>query len=182
MRVLVIGSGGREHALVWKLSQSPRISALLCAPGNGGISRIASCVAVDPVDGEGLLALAKKERIDLVVIGPESALAAGVADVFERAGIRVFGPGRAGAQIETSKVFAKRLMEKYGIPTAPFEVFDDYRKASDHLRRLIPPYVVKADGICAGKGAYVVKEGGEGEAALKELFLERVHGDAGDRL
>ncbi len=182
MRVLVIGSGGREHALVWKLSQSPRISALLCAPGNGGISRIASCVAVDPVDGEGLLALAKKERIDLVVIGPESALAAGVADVFERAGIRVFGPGRAGAQIETSKVFAKRLMEKYGIPTAPFEVFDDYRKASDHLRRLIPPYVVKADGICAGKGAYVVKEGGEGEAALKELFLERVHGDAGDRV
>jgi phosphoribosylamine---glycine ligase len=182
MRVLVVGSGGREHALVWKLSQSPAIGALLCAPGNGGISRIASCVAVDPTDGEGLLALAKKERIDLVVIGPESALAAGVADLFENAGIRVFGPGRVGAQIETSKVFAKRLMDKYSIPTARFKVFDNYREASDYLRRLPPPYVVKADGICAGKGAYVVKEDGEGEAALKELFVERVHGNAGDRI
>lgn len=182
MRVLVVGSGGREHALVWKLSKSPTIGALFCAPGNGGISRIASCIAIDPTDGEGLLSFAKKEKIDLVVIGPESALAAGVGDVFEKAGIRVFGPGRAGAQIETSKVFAKRLMEKYSIPTAPFKVFEDYREASDHLRRLSPPYVVKADGICAGKGAYVVKESDEGEAALKELFIERVHGSAGDRV
>ena len=120
MRVLVVGSGGREHALVWKLSQSPQISALLCAPGNGGISRIASCVAIDPTDGAGLLALARKERIDLVVIGPESALAAGVADIFDRAGIRVFGPSRAGAQIETSKVFAKRLMDKIWHTHGPF--------------------------------------------------------------
>ena len=182
MRVLVVGSGGREHALVWKLSQSPKISALFCAPGNGGISRIASCVAIDPTDGPGLLALARRERIDLVVVGPESALAAGVVDAFERAGIRAFGPTQAGAQIETSKVFAKKLMDKYAIPTAPFKVFEDYRKASDYLQKLSPPYVVKADGICAGKGAYVVKEEGEGEAALRELLLERVHGDAGNRV
>jgi phosphoribosylamine--glycine ligase len=182
MRVLVVGSGGREHALVWKLSQSPKIGALFCAPGNGGISRIASCVAIDPTDGSGLLALARRERIDLVVVGPESALAAGVVDVFERAGIRVFGPTQAGAQIETSKVFAKNLMDRYAIPTAPFKVFEDYRKASDYLQQLSPPYVVKADGICAGKGAYVVKEAGEGEAALRELLLERVHGDAGNRV
>lgn len=182
MRVLVVGSGGREHALVWKLSQSPKISALMCAPGNGGISRIASCPAIDPTDGPGLLALAKKERIDLAVIGPESALAAGVADLFREAGIRVFGPGRAGAQIETSKVFAKRLMDKHSIPTASFRVFDDYREASGYLRQISPPYVVKADGICAGKGAYVVKEEAEGEAALRELFVERVHGAAGDRV
>jgi phosphoribosylamine--glycine ligase len=182
MRVLVIGSGGREHALVWKLSRSPLIGALFCAPGNGGISRTAPCVAIDPTDGDGLLAFARKERIDLVVIGPESALAAGVADVFERAGIRVFGPGRAGARIETSKVFAKRLMEKYSIPTASFKVFEDYQEALEHVRRLSPPYVVKADGICAGKGAYVVKERDEAEAALKDLFVDRVHGNAGDRV
>jgi phosphoribosylamine---glycine ligase len=181
MRVLVVGSGGREHALVWKLSQSPRISALFCAPGNGGISRIASVAAIDATDGAGLLALAMRERIDLVVVGPESALAAGVADIFDQAGILVFGPGRDGAQIETSKVFAKQLMDKYHIPTAPFEIFDNYPAASKYLQQLSPPYVVKADGICAGKGAYVVKEEGEGEAALKELFVERVHGDAGGR-
>jgi phosphoribosylamine--glycine ligase len=182
MRVLVVGSGGREHALVWKLSQSPEIGALFCAPGNGGISRIASCEAIDPIDGSGLLALARRERIDLVVVGPESALAAGVVDVFERAGIRIFGPSQAGAQIETSKVFAKHLMDKYGIPTAPFKVFDEYRRASDYLQQLSPPYVVKADGICAGKGAYVIKEDGEGEAALRELLVEGVHGDAGSRV
>ena len=126
--------------------------------------------------------MARKERIDLVVIGPEAALAAGVADIFEAEGILVFGPRRSGAQIETSKVFAKQLMDKYGIPTAPFRIFDDYRKASDYLQTISPPYVVKADGICAGKGAYVVKGEGEGEAALRELFVERVHGKAGDRV
>ncbi len=126
MRVLVVGSGGREHALVWKLSQSPKMDALFCAPGNGGISRIATCVDIEPIDVEGLVGMAKRERIDLVVVGPESALAAGVADAFDRVGVRVFGPSRLGAQIETSKVFAKVLMEKYGVPTASFETFEDY--------------------------------------------------------
>ncbi len=182
MRVLVVGSGGREHALVWKLSQSPKISALLCAPGNGGISGIASCVEIEPTDIEGLLGLAKRERIDLVVVGPENALAAGVVDAFDRVGVRVFGPSRMGARIETSKVFAKDLMEKYGVPTASFETFDDYAGALDYLRKLAPPYVIKADGICAGKGAYVIKERGEGEAALRELLIEKVHGEAGKRV
>ena len=182
MRVLVVGSGGREHALVWKLSQSPRMNALFCAPGNGGISRIATCVDIEPIDVEGLVGLAKRERIDLVVVGPESALAAGVADAFDRVGVRVFGPSRLGAQIETSKVFAKVLMEKYGVPTAPFKTFEDYAAASDYLQKLVPPYVIKADGICAGKGAYVIKERGEGEAALKELLVDKVHGEAGKKV
>lgn len=182
MRVLVVGSGGREHALVWKLSQSPGIDALFCAPGNGGISTAASCADIEPADVEGLVGLAKRERIDLVVIGPESALAAGAADAFDVAGIRVFGPSRLGAQIETSKVFAKVLMEKYGVPTASFETFEDYGAALDYLRRLMPPYVVKADGICAGKGAYVIKERREGEAALKELLVDKVHGEAGKKV
>jgi phosphoribosylamine--glycine ligase len=182
MRVLVVGSGGREHALVWKLLQSPRIDALFCAPGNGGIHKLASCVDIEPTDVEGLVGLAKRERIDLAVIGPESALAVGAADAFDRAGVRVFGPSRAGAQVETSKVFAKVLMEKYGVPTASFKTFEEYGAASDYLRRLVPPYVVKADGICAGKGAYVIKDPGEGEAALRELLVDKVHGEAGKKV
>ena len=182
MRVLVVGSGGREHALVWKLLQSPQIDALFCAPGNGGISKLASCIDTEPTDVEGLVSLAKRERIDLVVIGPESALAAGAADAFDRVGVRVFGPSRRGAQIETSKVFAKVLMERYGVPTASFETFQDYTAALDYLRRLEPPYVVKADGICAGKGAYVINSRGEGEAALKELLVDKVHGEAGKKV
>ena len=119
MRVLVVGSGGREHALVWKLSQSARIDALFCAPGNGGISKLATCVDIEPIDVEGLVGLVKRERVDLVVVGPESALAVGVADAFDRVGVRVFGPSRLGAQIETSKVFAKVLMENTGFRPPP---------------------------------------------------------------
>ena len=182
MRVLVIGSGGREHAIVWKLSQSPKISELFCAPGNGGISAMVPCLEIEPTDIEGLLGLSKRERIDLVVIGPESALAAGVADAFDRAGVRVFGPSRLGAQIETSKVFAKGLMEKYKVPTASFETFEEYGRALDYLQGLSPPYVIKADGLCAGKGAYVIKERKEGEAALRELLVDKIHGEAGKRV
>jgi phosphoribosylamine---glycine ligase len=182
MRVLVVGSGGREHALVWKLSQATSISALFCAPGNGGISTIARCIDVEATDTNGLVAFAKREGIELVVVGPENALAVGVVDAFDRIGIPAFGPCRRGSQIETSKVFAKHLMKDYGIPTAPFRIFDDYGEAHDYLQTLNPPYVIKADGLCAGKGAYVIKNADEGETALKELLVDKVYGDAGKRV
>ncbi len=182
MRILVVGGGGREHALVWKLSQSPKVSDIFCAPGNGGISRIAACAEIAATDTAGLLALAHKERIGLVVVGPEIALAAGIVDAFEAAGIPIFGPCEAASRIETSKVFAKTLMEKYAIPTASFKVFTSYGAALAHIKALVPPYVVKADGLCAGKGAYVIDSPEEGEKALKELFIDRVHGAAGDRV
>ncbi len=182
MRILVIGSGGREHALVWKLSQSPKVSEIFCAPGNGGISSIAAVVDTAVTDAPGLLAFARKERIDLAVVGPEAALAAGVVDVFEAAGVPIFGPCQAASRIETSKVFSKRLMEKYGIPTAAFKVFTSYEAVHAHIKNLSPPYVIKADGICAGKGAYVIDSAEEAEKALKELFIDRIHGEAGDRV
>ncbi|MGD0229295.1 MAG: phosphoribosylamine--glycine ligase [Syntrophorhabdales bacterium] len=182
MRILVIGSGGREHALVWKLAQSPKAGALFCAPGNGGISQIASCIDIDATDIDGLLAFARKERIGLVVVGPEGALAAGIVDRFEAAGIPIFGPCEAGSRIETSKVFAKALMEKYGVPTASFRTFDAFDEAVAHIGTLSPPYVIKADGLAAGKGAYVIDEADEGEGVLRSLLVDRVHGEAGKRV
>ena len=182
MRVLVIGGGGREHALVWKLSQSPKISALFCAPGNGGIEATATCVDIGPTDTEAIAAFARKESVELVVIGPEAALAVGMANRLEGEGIRVFGPCEAGSRIETSKIFAKTLMEKHGIPTAPFRIFDAFEPALTHIKGLTPPYVVKADGLAAGKGAYVVDSAKAGERALNELFVEKIHGDAGKRV
>jgi phosphoribosylamine--glycine ligase len=182
MRTLVVGGGGREHALVWKLSQSPKVEALFCAPGNGGIGDIATCVDLEATDVEGLLDLARKERIGLVVVGPESALSAGIVDVFESKGISIFGPRVAGARMETSKIYSKELMERQGIPTAPFKVFEAFEEAQRHVRALKPPYVVKADGLCAGKGAYVVKESSEGEKAVKELLADSLFGEAGSRI
>ena len=147
MRILVVGGGGREHALVWKLSQSPKVEALFCAPGNGGIADIATCVELAATDVEGLLDLVRKERIGLVVVGPESALAAGIVDAFESKGIPIFGPRAAGARMETSKIYSKELMERHGIPTAPFKVFEVFEEAQRHVQGLKPPYVVKADGL-----------------------------------
>ncbi len=182
MRILVVGSGGREHALVWKLSQSPKVEALFCAPGNGGISDTATCVDLEATNVEGLLNFAKKERIDLAVVGPESSLAAGIVDAFEDRGVPIFGPRVAGARLETSKIYAKQLMERHSIPTAPFKVFDLFEEAQRHVRALRPPYVVKADGLCAGKGAYVIREGFEGEKAVKELLADSLFGEAGRRI
>ncbi len=182
MRVLVVGGGGREHALVWKLSQSPGMEDLFCAPGNGGISDIATCVELQATDVEGLIAFAKKERIDFVVVGPENPLAAGIVDAFESKGIPIFGPRAAGARIETSKIFSKQLMERHAIPTAPFRIFDNFDEAERYIRTLEPPYVVKADGLAAGKGAYVVREKSEGERAARELLLDSLYGEAGNRI
>ncbi len=182
MKVLVIGSGGREHALVWKLSQSRLVDSIFCAPGNGGISDIADCVDISANDIEGLLRFAKQERVGLVVVGPENPLASGIVDLFKKTDIPIFGPCMDGARMEASKIFSKKLMEENGIPTAPFRPFVDYGEAARHLSEITPPYVIKADGLCAGKGAYVIWDSKEGEKVLRDLMVDRIYGDAGARI
>jgi phosphoribosylamine---glycine ligase len=182
MKVLVIGSGAREHALVWKIARSDMVSAIFCAPGNGGISDLADCIDIPVNDTDGLLRFARQERIGLVVVGPENPLAAGIVDTFQKEDIPIFGPSRKGARIEGSKIFAKELMEANGIPTAPFRVFFDYADALGYARGIEPPYVIKADGLCAGKGAYVIRERMEGEEVLKELMVRKIYGDAGVKI
>ncbi|MEK7387482.1 MAG: phosphoribosylamine--glycine ligase [candidate division NC10 bacterium] len=179
MRVLVIGGGGREHALVWKIAQSPLVEALLAAPGNPGIARQASCVpvAADAVDG--LVALARRERVDLTVVGPEAPLVAGLADRFTEAGLTVFGPGARAAAIEGSKAFAKDLMARHGIPTARFATFDDPARARHHCREVGAPIVVKADGLAGGKGAIVCRTLDEADAAVAECMEVKAFGAAG---
>jgi phosphoribosylamine---glycine ligase len=182
MRILVIGGGGREHAIVWKLCHSPSVEAIYCVPGNGGIAEIATCVEMDMGDFDGLTALVKRESIDFVVVGPEGPLADGIVDNFESRGIPIFGPRKDAALVETSKVFAKRIMERHGVPTAPFRVFSDYEKAKSHVMQLTPPFVIKADGLCAGKGAYVIQDKAEGLKVLEDLLVRRVFGRAGDNV
>ncbi len=182
MKVLVIGSGGREHALVWKLSQSKHVDTIFCVPGNGGISEIAECIEMDAGNIEGITAFAKKEKIGLVVVGPENPLALGIVDAFDNSGIPVFGPCQRGAQLETSKVFAKELMDKYKIPTAPFKVFSRYADAKSYVDGLPVPFVIKADGLCAGKGAYVITDKRETEQVLQDLMVRLIHGDAGKKI
>ncbi|HAR96531.1 MAG TPA: phosphoribosylamine--glycine ligase [Deltaproteobacteria bacterium] len=180
MKILVVGGGGREHALAWKLSQSPHVETIYCVPGNGGIEEIATCINMDVGDFDGLIRFSKQESIDLVVVGPEGPLAAGIVDAFQSKGIAIFGPQKNGALVETSKVFAKRMMEKYDVPTAPFQVFSDYGEAASYAEQLTPPYVVKADGLCAGKGAYVIHDRAEGLKALNDLLVEKIFGQAGN--
>jgi len=182
VKVLVIGSGGREHALVWKIAQSPHVSRVFCAPGNAGIARQAQCVPIDVTDIPALADFVQRESVELTVVGPEAPLVAGVSDEFRRRGLRIFGPSKAAAALEGSKVFAKTLMARHGIPTAAFEVFDDYQRASDYLRAQEPPVVVKADGLAAGKGVTVARTLDEALAALHSIMVERIFGSAGDRV
>lgn len=184
MRVLIIGGGGREHTLAWKLAQSPLLSRLYCAPGNAGIAAVAECVDLSAVDTGALQEFALKEKIDLTVVGPEAPLAAGLADRFRRAGLKVFGPGREGARLEWSKVWAKERMVSWGIPTAGFAVFNDYEAALRHLEKHYEgrPVVVKADGLAAGKGVTVARESAAAAEALREMMIEKAFGDAGERV
>lgn len=182
MKVLVVGQGGREHALVWKLSQSPRVSRLYCAPGNAGIAELATCVPIADTDADGLVQFAKEEGIDLTVVGPEAPLVAGVVDRFEEAGLRIFGPRREAAMLEGSKSFAKAIMAKYGIPTSRYQAFEDYEKALRYLREHGAPVVLKADGLAAGKGVTVAATLEEAEAALERMMREKVFGEAGSRV
>lgn len=182
MRVLVIGSGGREHALVWKIARSKHVDKVFCAPGNGGIASQAECIDIAADNSAALREFAGKEKIELTVVGPEVPLAGGLVDEFRAAGLRVFGPSRLAAQLETSKVFAKRLMAKYRIPTADFEVFDNAKQARSHVLSLNGPCVVKAEGLAQGKGVVVARDTQEAEDAVVSIMEKRIFGDAGNRV
>lgn len=171
-KVLVVGGGGREHAIVDALSRSPQVGKIYCAPGNAGIAQQAECVALKETQIVELKAFALENGIDLTVVGPEVALAAGLADEFASAGLRVFGPSKAAATIESSKDFAKQLMAKYGIPTAAFETFEDYDKALEYVRQGSFPVVLKYDGLAAGKGVVIPETFEEAEATLKDMLLD----------
>jgi phosphoribosylamine--glycine ligase len=182
MKVLVIGSGGREHALVWKISQSPRVKQVFCAPGNGGISRLARCLDIAATDPEKLVRFCKDEKIDLTVVGPEMPLCMGITDLFQREGLKIFGPSKAAAQIEGSKAFAKELMQQYNIPAAQYRVFTKHAEAAAYIKKQGAPIVVKADGLAAGKGVFVAATIEEAVEALDEIMIKRVFGEAGDRV
>src|SRR6266567_8392722 len=182
MKVLVIGSGGREHALVWKLCQSPRISKLFCAPGNGGISQEAECVPVDAKSVESLVALANQLKPDLTVVGPELPLQIGVVDAFARRGWRTFGPTKTAAQLETSKSFAKEFLQRHRIPTAHYAICNSMEEVRANLHHFHPPLVVKADGLAAGKGVVIAKTKDEASAVASEMLNGKMLGEAGARV
>ena len=179
MRVLLVGGGGREHALAWKIAQSPRLDRLIAAPGNPGVARHAECVAVKDTEIDELVALARRESVDLVVVGPELPLSLGLGDRLREAGLAVFGPSRAAARLESSKAFSKDLMARYGIPTARFDIFQDGAAARCFCRELGAPLVVKADGLAAGKGAIVCRTLDEADAALRLCLEDGAFGAAG---
>jgi phosphoribosylamine--glycine ligase len=181
MKVLVIGSGGREHALVWKLSKSPRVKEIIAAPGNAGIASLARCLPVGADDIDGLVASAIAHQSDLVVVGPEAPLTEGIVDRLLEEGIAAVGPTREAARLEGSKAFSKEFLARHGIPTAPFAVFTDAEEALRHVRSRTGGMVVKADGLAAGKGVIICADRGEGEAAVRRVMIDREFGAAGDR-
>ena len=180
MKILVIGSGGREHALVWKLSQSPRVQKIFCAPGSAAIGELAELVPITPERVQQLAEFAAREKIDLTVVGPELPLTLGIADVFSAQGLRLFGPDRAAAQLEGSKAFAKELLKENHIPTASFGVFTQAAPAKRFCEQQSPPYVVKADGLAAGKGVLICASRDQAEAAIDEILVQKSFGQAGE--
>ncbi|HSL67602.1 MAG TPA: phosphoribosylamine--glycine ligase, partial [Actinomycetota bacterium] len=179
MRILVVGGGGREHAIVWRLAQNPTVDRIFAAPGNPGMAIDATCVPVDPDDVRGLLELVERESIDLTVVGPETPLVRGLVDDLDAEGHRAFGPTRAAARIEGSKAWAKELCHKYGIPAGRSRSFTDMDEAVAYLDELAPPYVIKADGLAAGKGVVIADDRGAAVAALRSCLIERAFGEAG---
>lgn len=182
MKVLVIGGGGREHAICWKLSKSPKVDELYCAPGNAGIAEVAKCVDIGVMDFEKMADFAKKEAFDLVVVGPDDPLAGGIVDVLEEKELRVFGPRKNAAILEGSKAFSKDLMKKYGIPTAAYETFDTPEAALNYLETAPVPIVLKADGLALGKGVLICNTREEAKEGVKTLMLDKQFGHAGDRI
>jgi len=182
VRVLIVGGGGREHALAWKIAQSPQVGRIYCAPGNAGIAGQAECVNLAVTDTAGLVAFARKQNIDLTVVGPEAPLVAGLADDLRAAGLKVFGPGARAAALEGSKFFAKELMRRCHVPTAACRVFDNAREALEHLAAGGGPWVIKADGLAAGKGVVVTSDREEAAGAVEAMMVERIFGAAGDRV
>ncbi|HOS98239.1 MAG TPA: phosphoribosylamine--glycine ligase, partial [Deltaproteobacteria bacterium] len=182
MRVLVVGSGGREHALCWKIGQSPLVGEVFCAPGNGGIAKDAVCIDIGTDDIAGLLRFARDNSFDLTVVGPEAPLASGIVDAFKAEGLSVFGPDRAGAMLEGSKAFAKAVMKACSIPTAGFEVFTDADAAKAYIANAAGGVVVKADGLAAGKGVLVCTSREEALEAIDEVMVKKTFGAAGDKV
>lgn len=182
MKVLVVGSGGREHVLVWKLKQSEKVKEIFCAPGNGGIGELAQCVDIVADDVAGLFDFAVKNKIDLTVVGPEAPLVKGIVDEFQKKGLKIFGPSQRAAQLEGSKVFAKEFMRRYDIPTADFESFDNVNKAKAYVEKKKFPLVIKADGLAAGKGVVIAKDLNEANVALDQIMAEKVFKDAGNKV
>ena len=182
MKLLVVGGGGREHAIVWKLAKSPKVDKIYCAPGNGGISALAECPDIRATDIDGIVSFAKNAGIDLVVIGSDDPLALGLADACEAAGVRAFGPRKAEARLEWSKSFAKDLMKKHGIPTADYFVCDSAEEAFAALDSFDAPYFVKTDGLALGKGAVYANNRAEAESAIRSIMIDRVFGDSGARV
>jgi len=179
MKVLVVGGGGREHAIVWKLSQSSQITEILCAPGNPGIARLARCIPIPATDLEALADMARQENVDLTIIGPEDPLVQGIVDLFTERGLAVFGPTQAAAAIEGSKAFSKELMQKYGIPTAQYAVFTEHDAALQYCAGQTFPLVVKADGLALGKGVFICETYAQAEDALRQLMLSQSFGSSG---
>lgn len=183
MDILMLGSGGREHALIKKLKESPKAGKIYCAPGNGGISKDAECVNISVMDKEGIIAFAKEKNIDLVFVAPDDPLAAGVVDALNDAGIRAFGPVAKAAEIESSKVFSKNLMKKYNIPTAGYEVFSDPEKAIAYIEEQNKfPTVIKADGLALGKGVIIAQNLEEAKDAVKEIMEDKKFGESGNNV
>jgi phosphoribosylamine--glycine ligase len=182
MKVLVVGSGGREHAICWKLKQSPRVTELYCAPGNAGIGKDAECVPVSAEDIPGIVALAQEKAIDLAVIGPEVPLAMGIVDALEAVGVKTFGPNKKCSQLEASKAFTKSFLARHGIPTAKYKEYTDKQALIDDIGIFGWPMVIKADGLAAGKGVVLAENAVEAEAAIEDMMGSRVFGEAGDKI
>ena len=182
MKVLIVGSGGREHAIAWKVAQSPRVDKIYCAPGNAGIAEYAECVNIGAMEFDKLAAFAKENQVDLTVIGMDDPLVGGVVDVFEAQGLRVFGPRKNAAILEGSKAFSKDLMKKYGIPTAAYETFNSPEAALEYLETADMPIVLKADGLALGKGVLICNTREEAREGVKTLMLDKQFGSAGDRI
>lgn len=182
MKVLVVGGGGREHALVWKIAQSPKVEKTYCAPGNAGIARLAECIDIKAEDIDGLLQFAQQESIDLTVVGPEAPLTQGIVDVFSQAGLRIFGPNKNAAQLEGSKALAKHFMRKFNIPTAKYAAFHSFTEANDYVRDKGRPLVVKASGLAAGKGVIICQHIADALDAVRRVLVDKEFGEAGNQV
>ena len=182
MKILIVGGGGREHAIAWKLAKSPKVEKMYCAPGNAGIAEVAECVNIGVMEFDKLVAFAKEHEIDLTVVAPDDPLAAGAVDAFEAAGLRAFGPRANAAILEGSKAISKDVMKKYGIPTAAYETFNDPEKALAYLETAKMPIVLKADGLALGKGVLICKDLEEAKAGVKTLMMDKQFGSAGDEI
>ena len=182
MKVLIVGSGGREHAIAWSVAKSPKVDKIYCAPGNAGISEYAECVAIGAMEFEKLADFAEENKVDLTIIGMDDPLVGGVVDVFEARGLKVFGPRKNAAILEGSKAFSKQLMKKYGIPTAAYEIFTDREAALAYLETVSFPTVIKADGLALGKGVIIAETLPEAQAAVNAMMLEGAFGKSGERI